>query len=256
MRPDKHSDDTPIRDLFEFRNIWLFLLGTICLAIIGEGSFNLLEGVLREGWGFLVGDEGRTHVLAATIAIVVLVFLVFAIQVRLRVLQRLHMQTVKPEVMPISPHPGVILLVSVRRDSAEQAIITHHLQELRCCWLITSQEAQAQGEKLAVSLEQRDIDARRVHLADVHSIEPAYDAVRYAIQDARQIPKIGDQVVVDITGATKLASVGAVLACLDEGVTVEYVAIQRDTNGKELLGTEKVLQITFPAQGRRAVSSQ
>jgi hypothetical protein len=246
MRLRQTETETPLRDLFEFRNLWLFLVGSICLAIVGEGIFNLLEGGLQDGWSYFGTPEGRVHVLAVLIALLFVFLLVLLIQIRLRVLRRLHERPVKPEMAPIEPHPGIIVLVSTNPRSAEQHIIEHHWQSLRYCWLITSHEARAQSEHLAANLEQRGVDARRVDLADVHSIESAYIAIRDAIQEARHTPRVADRVVVDITGSTKLVSVGAVLACLDQGIAIEYLATQRDAQGKEIPGTEKVLQITFP----------
>jgi hypothetical protein len=216
--------DDPLKRLLEPGNApYLFILGSTFLAVLGEGVYGLLQDV--------IGDSWISHL--ATIAASLLIFGSVTLWFWFRA-RGGDESTMVPVERRASGHAGLVLLVGPNPRGPEAASIAHHQDQgvLRHCWLISSPEADERARSLAAELEQGGIDAHLVPVADAHKIDMAYDAVRQALEEARRTLATDEQVIVDITGSTKVVTAGAVLACLDADATMEYMATKRDSVGK------------------------
>lgn len=219
------------KQLFDPAHIGLFLIGSICLTVFGEGFYGVLEGVLSSGVAYFSSRSGFVQIMAMLLSAGILWGVLLMFQFRMHVIQRFTEKPVKHEESAAKPCEGLILFVSANPKAADMTIIEHHRQALRHCWLIVSQESEKRGIELSVHLQGQGIDAHTLTIADVWSIDAAFDTVTEAIQASRHNLKPSKTLIVDITGGTKVMSVGAVLACLEADVPIEYTATHPSSTG-------------------------
>lgn len=227
-----------MRKLFEPENILLFVIGTTILSILGDGVYDLLNDAFQ----VFTGDTWITRLLITSGAVVALIVIAGVIAVRVsRAEQAARMLAVPTRA---EPHAGLVLLVGPNPTGPEDAALAHHRQHqmLRHCWLLTpekrvpdpsSSQAYERATSLAARLESQGIDAKVITFDDPYNITSAYLAVRKALELARQ-ELDDDQVIVDITGSTKVVTAGAVLACRDRGQRIEYMVVPRGPTGEPL----------------------
>lgn len=199
----------------------LFLVGTMVFAILGNALYDLLVESLQDMFG------GESALLYAVITVFAATLL-FAITLILWLwfnLRRSKRNRLADAVKLDRAYPGLIVFVSARQGGAEPAAIMHHLKagKLRRLWLIATNEA----EKKAVQLrDQVRHDANDEVQITIVPLDSAFDipaAYRAVVQAFDQADDLLDQVIVDITGGTKHMSAGAVLACREYGVPMQYV---------------------------------
>lgn len=203
----------------------LFLLGTVVLAVLGNAVYDLvmeLTNPVRDEAMILRLALVSVGALVALLAVVVTIWLWF----------RLQRRRVAPEVAPAqlldTGYAGLVIFVSERADAAERTAIRYHLEHatLRKLWLIVSQEARPKAQDLLRWVREQphgdQVQVTQLPLADAFELVSAYavlvDALELAGADL-------DQVIVDITGGTKYMSSGAVLACREYGVPMQYVRV-------------------------------
>lgn len=138
------------------------------------------------------------------------------------------------------------LLLGTNLEPALRAMEFHHKAgTLRECWVVgTADEKNDQGERtrrgsawLAPVL-QRWFD--HLHPGNMvrfqHPIEvaPRDYATLWKQVNAifRHGPYRADKIICDVTGGLKLMTVGAALACIEEGRTMQYMATDRDWRGE------------------------
>lgn len=213
------------REIFEIINDpgvpVLFLIGTMVFAILGNALYDLLVVILQEVFG------GETALLYAVIT-VFSAALLFAITFVLWLwfnLRRRKRSRLVDAIKLDRAYPGLILFVSANPRGAEPAAIAHHTQagKLRRLWLIATNEAEKKAEQLREQVRQKMGDAVQISIVP---LDNAYDipaAYRAVVQAFEQAADLLDQMIVDITGGTKHMSAGAVLACREYGVPMQYV---------------------------------
>ncbi|MEI6776818.1 MAG: hypothetical protein WCK70_07935 [Chloroflexales bacterium] len=202
---------------------FLFLLGTVVLAVLGNGVYDLvmeLTTPTRDDAMVVRLISVSTGALVALLAVVAAMWLWY----------RLRRRRVAPDVTPAqlldTGYAGLVLFVSTREDAAEYAAISHHLKQhtLRQLWMIVSQEARDKASNLTRWLRTQPgndhVQVTQLPLSDAYDLSSAYDAVVEALTLAGQDL---DQVIVDITSGTKHMSAGAVLVCRECGVSMQYV---------------------------------
>jgi hypothetical protein len=229
--------ENPLKEFLEPGNTpILFIVGSMFLAVLGEGFYGLLEDMFGDSW--------LTRLFVVSVALLVFGTVTFVFWLRARQLH--HQEPPEPTGEKAEPHAGLVLLASMTPNSAEPDILAHHRQgnTLQHCWIIVSPQVKEKAVELATKLEQQGVDAHTEDLADVNRIDQAYTAVQNAIRQARRVLKANEQVIVDITGSTKVATAGAVLACMDEGVTMEYMVTERDAAGKPI-GKATAMKVEF-----------
>jgi hypothetical protein len=203
----------------------LFLLGTVVLAVLGNAVYDLVMELANPA-----RDAALTLRLALVSAgaLVALLAVVAAIWLWFRLQRRRRPPDVKPAQLLEAGYAGLILFVSERADAAERTAISHHLgkQTLRQIWLIVTQEARDKTLDLIRWLRAQpggaQVQVTQLPLADAFDLASSYDALVGALALAGQDL---DQVIVDITGGTKYMSTGAVLACREYGVPMQYVRV-------------------------------
>jgi hypothetical protein len=251
MGKTMHHQDDPMKAFFEPSNTpILFIIGSLFLAVLGEGFYGLLEDI----WG----DNWTTRLVVVLVALAIFGTISTIFWLRVRQISQRHPAV--PVGEQAQPHAGVVLLASLTPTSAEPAILAHHQQQntLRHCWIIASPQVQHKAHDFAADLEQKGIRGYVQPIEDVNRIDMAYAAVQQTLQEATQIFGDTQQVIVDITGSTKVMTAGAVLACQDWDVAMEYMVTERGADGKPI-GKATAMQITFPTrhiiQGREAQES-
>lgn len=200
-----------------------FLVGAIAIAVLGNAAYQLLTN--------LAGTGMTAVVLIAAGAILVLLWAAWRVG-RLVKLGR----AVNPTANLSRPleRKGLILLVS-KEEPCRQAVRWHE-RRLERCWLVCS----AQTLPLALQLK-GELEAKSV-VAEVIAVENAFDLVKMKERVEKIYASLPagleeTDVILDFTGMPALASVGAVLACLDERRSIQYVPAEYD----ERLGIVKAL---------------
>jgi hypothetical protein len=226
--------------LLEPRVPVLFLLGSLVLAVLGNAVYDLIlaftgDGVIALFWV----SFGSLGLLLAIFGGLWLFF--NARRPRAQV-------EVQPGRLLSDGYAGLILFVSERADAAEEAAITHHLSQktLRHIWFIVSPEARENATRIAKWLDEQpngdQVRVTELPIDDAFEVSIAYQAVQNALQLAETLI---DQVIVDMTTGTKFMSVGAVLACRDYGVPMEYVRVPYRDGKPETDAPWKIVKVTL-----------
>lgn len=195
----------------------LFVLGSIVLAIVGNGVYDLLLG-----W---FGTTPQTIGAVTVGAVLVMIFIIVGFQALLRARQ-MRVETLVPEEQEAIPHPNLVLFVSAANleQGNEQHALACHMQDhtLRHCWLIASPEATRNARELKYRLEDQNVEAHIILIKNGYQARQAYDAVHEAVQQAWGLRTPG-ALMVDITAGARPMVVGAVLACREYRLPMEYV---------------------------------
>jgi hypothetical protein len=142
--------------------------------------------------------------------------------------------------MKIKPVRGLIVLVSqgeLENIPASEAIKFHYSPDrkkhaLEHCWLLRTpapvKEAEGAAKSSwwnAQSLEEKYRGRVKMHLKDVEMDDPesVSTALSQAHQEARKLKLKRNEIVADITGGTKMMSVGMVLAGIAAGIDLTYL---------------------------------
>lgn len=185
------------------------VLGGLALGIMGNAVYGWITNQTGTSDVALIGIIVGT--LLIVIGVVALLSFLFS---RLR-----HVGTRVTGKKPPTPRKGLILLVS--RDEPSRKALQYHWKTLKHCWLLHSNESEPIARKLKEELESAGKTAKMVHIIDVQNpLEYNYelDAVY------RRLPSdmSENDVILDCTGMTALASVGSILACLNGRRPIQY----------------------------------
>lgn len=216
-----------LRSFFAANSIIGFVVASLSLSIVGAASFQIIANI----FGTSTSAMGIILVIAALILIIAALFTWRVVQSNL---ERKNRNIVKLDRKQPAKHRGLIVLVS--RKAAPEKAYQWHLPVLEHCWLVHS--AWEDSKAAAVSLKQ-DIDglgknAERIEILDVLNPEECFDKVDDIYKN--KLPKgfSESDVILDFTGMTVTASVGAMLACLsNEHRHIQYTAARR-VDGKEV----------------------
>lgn len=207
---------------------WLFLLGTLLLAILSNALYDLISGVLPRLWMVIV---------IILVAIGLIVLIPWAIQ--------RYFRPILDAGLSIRPRRGLVVLVSQGKpdeSSALAAIRYHYRGEkdersqpvLQHCWLVTtpkepSASTQRPGVQSAWENAEQFAEQFRA-LIDMHIIvvepndpEDVYEKVSGALKDAQRRGLPSREVVADCTGGTKMMTVGMALAATTMRYSLEYM---------------------------------
>ncbi|MBO9349079.1 MAG: hypothetical protein J7467_12655 [Chloroflexus sp.] len=213
------------REIFEIINDpgtpILFLIGIMIFAILGNGLYDLLVVTIQRNFD----DEGNfTYVIIIATASLLLLAIIFVLWLwfNLRWKRRNRFpNNIKLE----QTYPILIIFVSANPKASELIAIQHHLADdkLQKLWLIASPESENRAKSLSDWVKQRT--NQPIHVS-ILLLESAYDipqAYRTIVFIFELIADQIDQAIVDITSGTKQMSAGAVLACREYGVPMQYV---------------------------------
>ncbi len=129
---------------------------------------------------------------------------------------------------------GLIVLVSNNLEALRKAIEWHG-EELKNCWLICSPLSAPNARILEEELVAQGKDACLELVNDV------YDPIKF-LEKVTEISKRAttaninpDDLILDFTGMTSIASVGCVLACLQTHLPLQYTPAVSNPNMKALI---------------------
>jgi len=203
-----------------------FLIGSLALAVLGNAVYQLLANRLGTGNLAVVKIVAGSLLLLFGAAWFLSLFVN-----RLRPLPPLVGKQV-PE-----KRKGLILLVS--NESTTRKAIKWHYAVLKRCWLLCSTQSANIAENLKTELAGQD------KTADVILINDVFDPLEYRDKVEAiyaNLPKgwTESDAILDFTGMTACASVGSVLACLNEQRPIQYVPAHYDATLKAMVPIDPV----------------
>jgi len=194
--------------LFSPEAVAPFLIGSLMMAVAGNALYELLTNLL--------GTSSKAVVGIGLSALLILGGAVLTLKHLLRLLRVTPPQINKERP---APHKGLILLVS--NEEICWKSIEWHLGSLKHCWLLFSPKSQATAEKLEEELSAKNVRAKLVFIEDVfdplefkQKVEDIFAALPNGYTES--------DVILDFIGMTSCASVGSVMACLDERRHKQY----------------------------------
>ncbi len=185
-----------------------FLIGGIALGVLGNAVYQVLTNWL-----------GTTTITMLGIIVGAGFVLVGVAAMLGHLAQRFHHDPPLADKQEPRYRRGLILLVS-NAPTAQRAIAWHH-ETLEWCWLVCSAQSLPIATQLKDELQAEGKQATLVLLNDVYDLFECRHKVEAIYQ---QLPTglAPSDVIVDFTGMTAMASVGSVLACLDEQRALQY----------------------------------
>jgi hypothetical protein len=213
-----------LKVFFSPETIAPFLLGSVCLAVFGNATYDVLKN-----------SFGSTTPELIRIAVITLFILLFAIGlVSWIITQRLARI---PFDIPFhirqkqlnQQYRGLILLVS--RFEACETAIRFHLPRLERCWLICSTQSLEIAQRLCQQFPSVCVD-QPILINDVYQPMEVCDRLHEIYRD--RLPRRWQEsdVIADYTGMTAHASVGVVLACVGTQRPLQYTPAKLDAQGK------------------------
>lgn len=199
----------------------LFLLGTMIFAVLGNALYDLLVSTIQ-------GQTGSTgdvvYVIITVFAFLALLGIVIILWFWYN-LRRRRRSRLSDTVKLTQTYPVLLLFVSANPRGSEWTAIQHHFRDskLQQLWLIASAEAEKKAQQLREQVQQRYSQSVRISILPIASAYDIPQAYRVVTQIFELIVDQIDQAIVDITSGTKQMSAGAVLACREYGVPMQYV---------------------------------
>ncbi|MDQ3693842.1 MAG: hypothetical protein M3464_09460 [Chloroflexota bacterium] len=207
------------------RPIWViaFVFGSVAIGLVGSGLFDLIVEWRGRSVGTLLWLTGGPLLV---LTIVGSIFASFANRQR-------SATNPNQDDDEFPPYPVLIVFVSPGNNKSHVPAIDYHARKgsLRECYLIHTSESIENSDEV-----RRDFadDVSRIVprlLDDSASVRSAFESVRAAIDHARIDGATSDEILVDITGGTKMMTAGAVLACASGGVAIQYTEGAYDKAG-------------------------
>lgn len=197
----------------------LFILGAIALAVIGNGAYDLLLAFLGSS------PTKIMYIIVGTLAILIGTTAILWSLVRSRLDSK-------------EPISGLIVLVSPQtsfdiseNNSIEKIIIEHHIRNgcLTWCGLVSSSGAEDKTKMLSTWLINQNIESNRYTVYDEFDEDLSYEAVNSLFSIAHQILK-HRSILVDVTRGTKLMTVGAIKACIENDLPLQVMKVPHRSN--------------------------
>ena len=220
-----------------------FLAGTIAVSVSGNAAYQFLTNI--------AGTNKRAAGAIFTVAILILLWAAWRVE---RIIS--FGRPTSPLANRSRPveRRGLILLVS-REDTCQTAIKWHE-RRLEWCWLICSAQTEPVAEKLKGGLEDDGVHAEK------RIVEDAFDPVEVkeiveGIYDVLPSGLTETEVILDFTGMTTPASVGAVLACLNDKRSIQYVPAEYDKRLDAVRPLDPVeIILSWPAIRTKIITGQ
>jgi hypothetical protein len=200
--------------LFSTDMLLPFVLGGIALSILGNTVFTILTNWLTtSNWAL------------ARISLGAMLFILCSGWLLRKFLYRRRTSTYSVGKKQPDARRGLILLVS--QEPTCRKAIEWHKELLTKCWLICSAKSNPIGEKLKNEYENSTTEFDAISVNDKDVFDPLI--LKSKVDEIyRNLPQSFSEndVILDFTGMTAIASVGAVLACFDKARPLQYVPAQ------------------------------
>ena len=225
--------------LFDPRMPFLFVLGGLLLAVMGNAVYGLLLLWWGEGfWGILGALLGALALLALVVAGLYAV-----------------LRTGRPRPIALGPEEaaeprrGLVLFLSPGEGKADETALQFHRSVLQRVWLIATAEVAEKAERLAREPHLQEVNVTRLDLQQPRDAGASYRLVRESLRQAAEQGLGPGDLYVDITSCLRPAAVGATLAALESGYEIEYVVAEYDRAGRAIGETSQVMKVrVLPAQ--------
>lgn len=229
--------------MFSGQALLYFLVGTIAVSVSGNAAYQFLTN--------LAGTNKRAAGAIFTVAILILLWVAWRVE---RIISFGKQATPLAGKSRPLERRGLILLVS--KEDTSQAAIKWHERRLEWCWLICSAQTEAVAEKLRRRLEQDGMHAEKKTVADAFDAVAVKNIVEGIYASLPNGLKETD-VILDFTGMPTPASVGAVLACLNDERSIQYVPAEYDKRLDAVRPLDPVeIILSWPAIRTKVISTE
>ena len=236
-----------------------FLISTILFNIISDGLSQLFWGNFSDWLQTQLGIISKTQLQGYVLLVLVILvlFLIYAtdlVQGFRALLSKWHIiATEVPDRASVKElqhtSPGLVVLMSAKRDSPAEAAIRYHWNNgqapcLQHCWVICTDSSLDYAKEMKQRLLESDIDENQLHLyygsyelnnpnqpgltltvndRAANDPDTVLRLVNAVFVDARSKGLDESDLLVDFTGGTKPMGIGAVLACTAPARHLEYL---------------------------------
>ena len=220
------------QEVFANRRLSYFLIGWIILGVLGNTVFTVFYKLFSETyWALLAIGVLAAASLWITIA-----------QIR----KRLQTNTAKLLADQKQPEKNKGLIILVSRFEPSQTAINYHLGQLEFCWLICSNSSQPIGNRLQQEYTDKVKEIEIVTVTDKEVYEPLVFKKKIEEIYANKPHNLKDEeIILDFTGMTSLASVGSLLACLGSKRTIQYIPAATTSEELDAISSLSPIQIKF-----------
>lgn len=204
----RRSFSTGLQVIMAPQTLTTFLLGGVALGVLGNAAYQLLTNWLT------TSNSAAIRILIGSVLTLIGVGWFLS-----RLAHRLRPAPPLPNKRQPEKRRGMIFLVS--NEPTIRKALEWHGASLRWCWLVCSEQSMPLATKLKNELVEQGKRAELVLINDV--LDPV--ECRNKVDDIyARLPDgcAESDVILDFTGMTAIASVGAVLACLDERRAIQY----------------------------------
>lgn len=190
------------------KTLTTFLIGGVALGVVGNAVYQLLTNWLT------TSNYAAVRIIIGSLAVLIGVLWFLS-----RLAHRLRPAPPIPNKRPPDKRRGIIFLVS--NEPTIRKALAWHAESLEWCWLVCSEQTMPLAAKLRAELTEQGKNAELALVNDVldpvecrNTVNGIYAKLPMGLSES--------DVILDFTGMTAIASVGAVLACLDEQRAIQY----------------------------------
>jgi CRISPR-associated protein (Cas_Cas02710) len=211
----RKSISTGLQLLTTPQTIGTFLIGGIALGVLGNAVYQLLTNWLTA--------SNYAAIRIITGAFLTLISVAWFLS---RLTHKLQSTPPLPNKKRPEKRKGIIFLVS--NEPTIRKALEWHYSELRRCWLVCSEQSIELAKKFRNEIE---TDNKKVEIILVNDVFDVVEIRNKVDGIYRKLPPDFSEsdVILDFTGMTSIASVGAFLACLNEDRPIQYTPGVFDT---------------------------
>ncbi|MCB2160709.1 hypothetical protein KQH40_01340 [bacterium] len=224
-----------LRNFFELQGSLIrFITGTALLTIV----FQFIYDLAKDNTGL-----GGAAILASVLLVIFFIILLYDyISARQLTKTEIHVDEEAPKKQ------GLVLLVSNSTIDHSTYAYEHHLERLAHCWLISTEESKDNASKLQQEIQARPNNQVRVHnivdtIVDADDPKSTYDAINQIFLQAEDLHIPEQEIICDITGGTKMMSVGMSLACSKTQRQMQYIKTNKEDGKPKEGGPKKAMLI-------------
>lgn len=188
-----------------------FVFGAIILSIVSKAVYDLLIT--------FVGKDAKAILSIGLGALALMFIFVYFLNKFLY-----HWRRASPLAGKKQPEKRKGLIILVSNEDVCRKAIDWHKEILSRCWFICTERSLSIADNLKAQYENNSTLCQNVVIADQDVYDPMI--FKRKIEEIyRNLPEyfVEEDIILDFTGLTSIASVGAVLGCLTEGRSLQYV---------------------------------
>jgi hypothetical protein len=217
----KRNPNKTFELFFSPRFPFLFLLGAVLVAVMGNMASDLLKSYVGDGrlglWMIFV---------VSSVILLLLVAAIYAAGVFRAMLTSRNVYRFLDKPNP-APRKGLIAFVSLTQRAHLDRAIAYHRETLKRLWLIATQEAQARAAQIVAEYNKSGVQISIVPLSEEWDLIKTKETVDQIFTE--QLDGLAEEdVIADFTGGTKPMTVGMVFACLTPSRSLQYVPAEYD----------------------------